>query len=233
MPPAWKQYQEEACSFFQSLGLQALTDATIKGVRTTHDIDVLVKSSHIGFEITWLVECKQWKTPVSKLHVLALREIVSDVGADRGILLSEVGFQSGAVEAANLTNVQVTSLAALTATAENDILAMRLRELYDRVEACNDLYWDIPKQVRIDKGLRPEVGEMAYSGARVIEACREMLSRAFRGLYPIETGHFVVTLQFDLPKLFNSSRELVEILELMISDLESRLKSRTQDIEVE
>jgi hypothetical protein len=37
--------------------------------------------------------------------VLALRQIVTDVGADRGILLSEKGFQSGAVEAATLTNV--------------------------------------------------------------------------------------------------------------------------------
>ena len=92
MTIAWKEYQEEAASFFRSLGLDASTDVTVEGVRTTHDIDVLVKSHHVGFEITWLVECKHWKTPVSKLHVLALREIVADVGADRGILLSEAGF---------------------------------------------------------------------------------------------------------------------------------------------
>ena len=93
------------------LGLNAVTDVTVKGVRTSHDLDVLVTSHYVGFDITWLVECKHWKTPVNKLHVLALREIVSDVGADRGILLSESGFQSGAIEAANLTNIQVTSLA--------------------------------------------------------------------------------------------------------------------------
>ena len=75
-------------------------------MRTTHDVDVVVRSKHVGFEILWLVECKHWKTSVSKLHVLGLREIVADTGADRGIALSESGFQSGAVEAANLTNVQ-------------------------------------------------------------------------------------------------------------------------------
>ena len=91
MSANWKDYQEEAARFFRALGLEAQTDVTVRGVRTTHDIDVLVKSHHAGFDVTWIVECKQWNTRVSKLHVLALREIVSDVGADRGILLAESG----------------------------------------------------------------------------------------------------------------------------------------------
>ncbi len=94
----WEKYQEEAAEFFRSLGLYAQTDAKVQGVRTQHDIDVLIKSHHVGFEVTWIVECKKWNTRISKLHVLALREIVSDTGADRGILLSESGFQSGAIE---------------------------------------------------------------------------------------------------------------------------------------
>ncbi|EPL2316804.1 restriction endonuclease, partial [Klebsiella pneumoniae] len=94
-------------------------------------------SHHAGFDIIWLVECKHWKNPVSKLHVLALREIVTEIGADRGILLSESGFQSGAIEAANLTNVHITSLAELSLSASKDIYSMRLRELYNQVEICN------------------------------------------------------------------------------------------------
>ena len=156
MAISWKEYQEETASFFRSLGLDASTNVSVEGVRTTHDVDVLVKSHHVGFEITWLVECKHWKTRVSKLHVLALREIVADVGADRGIMLSEAGFQNGAIEAANLTNVQVTTLAEVSATAKNDIYSMRLRELYDRIEKCNDRYWDIHKDQRIEHELRPE-----------------------------------------------------------------------------
>jgi hypothetical protein len=38
----------------------------------------------LDIDIVWIVECKHWKTAVSKLHVLDLREIVSDIGADRG-----------------------------------------------------------------------------------------------------------------------------------------------------
>jgi restriction system protein len=97
---SWRAYQESAAAFFRTLGLTAETDVRLTGVRTSHDIDVVVKSVHVGFEITWLVECKYWRTPVSKLHVLGLRQIVLEVGADRGILLSESGFQAGAIEAA-------------------------------------------------------------------------------------------------------------------------------------
>jgi restriction system protein len=125
------------------------------------------------------------------VHVLALREIVADVGADRGILLSEAGFQSGAVEAATLTNVHVTSLAQVRKTASSEILAMRLRELYDRVEACRERYWKIPKETRIEHGLRPEVGTVGYSSVRVVELAGELLSRAFRGTYPIDSNTLV------------------------------------------
>lgn len=170
----WKEYQEEAAAFFRSLNLEAETNVAIKGVRTKHDVDVLVKSHHVGFDVTWIIECKHWKSRVSKLHVLALREIVTDVGADRGILLSEVGFQSGAIEAATLTNVRVTSLADIRGTASFEIVSMRLRELYDRVELSRERYWEIPKEIRIKYGLRPLVGFVGYSSIQLwmwLETC--------------------------------------------------------------
>jgi restriction system protein len=49
MVPDWKQYQEEAAAFFRGLGLDAQTDVTVQGVRTTHEIDVFVTSHHVGF----------------------------------------------------------------------------------------------------------------------------------------------------------------------------------------
>jgi hypothetical protein len=223
MSVAWKEYQEQAASFFRSLGVHASTDVTVQGVRTSHDVDVLVQSNHVGFEITWIIECKHWKTPVSKLHVLALREIVADVGADRGIILSESGFQSGAIEAANLTNVQVTSLATLNVNAKADIYSMRLRELYNRIENCDDLYWEIPKDIRIQYGLRADVAEWGYSGARVIELCKELLSRAFRGLYPILTDTVALLVDPGLPKEFASPEQIFVAVEPMILELEMKL----------
>jgi restriction system protein len=182
--PAWSGYQEDAAEFFRSLGLEAETNVTIKGVRTSHDIDVLVRSRHAGFDVMWVVECKHWNSRVSKLHVLALREIVSDTGADRGILLAENGFQSGAVEAASLTNVHVTSLANTRVEARSEIASMRLSDLFDRVEHCREQYWSIPKSARIEHGLRAEYYEHDYSGD-YRQVCARCTAQGIQGRLPI------------------------------------------------
>lgn len=137
MVAEWKSYQERVAQFFQLLGLEAHTDVKVQGTRTSHDVDVLVKSTHAGFDVTWLVECKHWERAISKLHVIALRQIVIDVGADRGILLSESGFQRGAQEAATLTNVQLASLDDLNQTTSASVHAMRLQDLSDRLFRCH------------------------------------------------------------------------------------------------
>jgi hypothetical protein len=221
--PDWKNYQEEAAAFFRTLGLNAETDIRLQGTRTAHEVDVVVKSVHAGFNITWLVECKHWRTPISKLHVLGLRQIVIDLGADRGILLSEAGFQSGAVEAANLTNVQLTSLAALRESAKNEIFAMRLRELFDRVEACSERYWGISKADRIDMGLRPDVGQVGYSGDHIISYCRDVLSHSLRGRYPIEVDNLQVLAYPHLQSKFSDPNEVVLVLEHLAAELERKL----------
>ena len=225
MANTWKECQEEAATVFRALGLDAQTDVTVQGVRTRHDIDVLVKSHHVGFDVTWLVECKHWKSRGSKLHVLALREIVADVGADRGILLSEVGFQSGAIEAATLTNVHATSLADVRKTASKEIMSMRLRELYDRVETCRERYWNIPKEERIEYGLRHDVGDSGYSGARVIELAGDLLAKAFRGAYPIQSETLAALCTPGFEHQFTAAEELVSAVEPMIADLEARLNA--------
>jgi restriction system protein len=220
---AWHDYQEEAAEFFRSLGLEASTDFTVRGVRTTHDVDVYVKSHHAGFDVIWVVECKQWATRVTKLHVLALREIVSDIGADRGILLSEAGFQSGAVEAATLTNVHVTSLCNLRNTASSEISAMRLRELFDRIGLCRERYWNIPKQSRIETGLRPDVGDVGFSGAQMIDLVSELVSKAFRGIYPIEAESVGALITFGGPRQFSTANEILAFAEQAVSELETKL----------
>ncbi|MGZ0656378.1 restriction endonuclease [Coraliomargarita sp. W4R72] len=223
MADNWKEYQEEAADFFRALGLEAETDAVVQGVRTKHDIDVLVKAKYLGFEVIWIVECKRWSRRVSKLHVLALREIVSDIGADRGILLSESGFQSGAPEAANLTNVQLSSLAQLSISSEDDVFTMRLRDLYERVESCNDRYWKIPKRERIEHGLRPDLAEYGYSSVQHIELVRDLLSRAFRGAFPFQTEASTPDSYSDIPSIYNSPQEVYAVSRKIVDELDQKL----------
>jgi len=225
MASTWQEYQEEVAAFFRRLGLEATTDHTVQGVRTKHAIELYVKSHHVGFDVVWIVECKHWSKPVTKLHVLALREIVADLGADRGILLCEAGFQSGAAEAATLTNVHLTSLAALRGTVSAEVTAMRVRELYDRIEACRVRYWDIPKAVRIAAGLRPEAPDIGYSGDHVIELANEMLAKASRGNFPLTLDSLRGLVILRETRQFTSATELLAGIEELIADLESRLSA--------
>lgn len=223
MAAEWHDYQENAAEFFRSLGLEAMTNVTIKGVRTSHDIDVLVKSRHAGFEITWIVECKNWKTRISKIHVLGLREIVADTGADRGILLAESGFQSGAAEAAALTNVHLTSLSAARREASAEVFNMRLTELYDRVEKCRERYWNLPKGARVEHGLRPDTGEGGYSGAAVVSLAEDILRKAFRGNYPFEADYMWRHAIHSMPEVLYTLEQTITMLEPIIQELESKL----------
>jgi restriction system protein len=64
----WKDYQENTAEFFRSLGLDAKTNFSVHGVRTQHDVDVLVTFGHVGFEVKWIIECKHWESKVSKIQ---------------------------------------------------------------------------------------------------------------------------------------------------------------------
>ena len=112
---AWQDYQERAAYYFYFLGMDVNLDEHVIGARGEHDVDVVVRTSKAGIEQTWVVECKLWRRRVSKLHVAALANIAQDVGADRGILLSETGFQPGAIRLASFSNITLTSLTELTA----------------------------------------------------------------------------------------------------------------------
>ena len=215
----WRDYQEEAASFFRELGLEAETDARVEGVRTAHDVDVLVTFNHAGMSLKWLVECKHWKRRVSKLHVLGLREIVSDVGADRGILLAEKGFQSGASEAAGKSNVSLTSLAGLRRTASDALNQQRLSAFPLRLAEAHIAYWSIAKSDRIDLGIRPDVGDLGFHGGITLMIVQDVLLSALAGTFP-PYGNYAFTGGAD--QIANLD-EALNWLESRLSELEEKL----------
>ena len=148
----------------------------------------------MGQNILWLVECKAWKTRIPKEKILVHRQIVADVGADRGFVMSESGFQKGALEAALLANVQLTSLSELAESCGIDLAHEQLRHIYVRISSCRERYWDIPKGVRIDCGLRGEFDPTAYSGDRVINTVESCVIDAMLSGFPVVYDEVLVPL---------------------------------------
>ena len=129
MAKDWENYQEEVATFFRTLGLTAITNAKVEGTRGSHAVDVWVVSTRYGFQIRWIVECKLWQTAIPKEKVLALHQIAQDIGADRAFLLSESGFQSGAIRAVRQTNITLTSLEDLQSSGQEEIFNFALSAL--------------------------------------------------------------------------------------------------------
>lgn len=133
--PPWRDYQEQAAALFQKMGFSAEVEEDVAGARARHQIDVVVRPALAGLPLLWIVECKHWKTPVPKAHVLTLLQIAQDVGADRAFLLSEVGFQAGAVAAAVNTNVSLSTIEELEALAANSMADAAIRRALTEIKA--------------------------------------------------------------------------------------------------
>jgi restriction system protein len=231
----WHDYQEEVAQFFRDLGLTAETNTTVHGVRTSHDVDVVVRGKLAGIAVTWLVECKSWRDRIPKEKVLALRSIVEDTGADRGFMMAEGGYQSGALEAARLSNTTLGSLQDLRETLAYDLGMAKLDGLWIRCDAGRQRYWAIDKEDRIEFGLRPDTGALGYSGNTVVNAVEGTLhlsrSRGFPIVYERSwsalNSYGGSTLDWsDAPAdaaVCDSPIALFEVLDRELGELEQRL----------
>ncbi|WP_018015911.1 restriction endonuclease [Teredinibacter turnerae] len=106
----WKSFQSQTAELFIKAGCSAEVEKIVEGVRGKHEIDVYVTFKRYGIECVWVIECKCWNSNVPKEKVAALQSIVSDVGADRGVIISKKGFQSGAIRLSLNSNVTLASL---------------------------------------------------------------------------------------------------------------------------
>jgi hypothetical protein len=105
-PENWRELQELVAYYFNYSGYEAEVSKTIKTVRGQVEIDVFVKArKELGENI--ICECKFWNTPIPQEKIHAFRTVVNDSGASLGIIISKIGFQSGAYLAAENSNVKL------------------------------------------------------------------------------------------------------------------------------
>ncbi|AEG15864.1 restriction endonuclease [Desulfofundulus kuznetsovii DSM 6115] len=106
MPPGdWRDLQKAVAQILAESGLSVESEKTIDTVRGTANIDVFAVDHSQMPPITYLCECKHWKSSVPKTVVHSFRTIVSDYGANWGLIISSAGFQAGAYAAARNTNI--------------------------------------------------------------------------------------------------------------------------------
>jgi len=104
----WRGFQEKVADLFRKLpGCSVNVNEVLRGARIgAVEVDVVARfaderTGEFGlrphkFIFTVIVECKFWNKRVPQEKLYALKTIVEDVGGAMGVLVSELGVQSGA-----------------------------------------------------------------------------------------------------------------------------------------
>lgn len=154
----------------------------MRGVRGVHVLDVYATGNFNGIQFKWVVECKAWKSNVPKEKVLALTSIVQDVGADRGFLLSEVGFQSGAIKVTQNSNITLTSIEELTHSTEQFRSEMLIAKKGMEIKKAKSRIRELKRASEANK-YHPErvmlFGELAISEHLLEEAMHDKFPIAY------------------------------------------------------
>jgi Restriction endonuclease len=131
---AWEKYQHDTADLLRELGFTAVVnDQLTEPNETVHAVDVSARRTVGGVGLLWIIECKLWNRRVPKEKVATLKAIVDGVGADRGLVMSQTGFQAGAVQMAIQKNITLSSLEDLRANAGEELLAARVEAMEQRV----------------------------------------------------------------------------------------------------
>jgi len=221
--PEWYKFQEEICNYFRSLGAHAETNVNILGIRTSHAIDILVKTKFLGQDLIWIVEAKKWNSKVNKLQVLGLRTIIDDIGADKGFIISEKGFQSGAIESAQKTNVQLMTYSELKTVTKELIQSEIICTYKDRLILLENRYWSHSKKIRQKYGLRGEIWDypVNFSGHSLLLTAHNAIDSAMNNEYPIDLETYSVEKKGIL--IANSFQELINWLNLNLNFMDEKI----------
>ncbi len=109
IPHDWRDLQESVARILSESGFNCYTEKVIKTVRGKVEIDVYAQETVDGRTSTVLCECKHWSSRVPQTVVHGFRTVLADSGAHVGYLISTAGFQSGALEAGEATNLRLVT----------------------------------------------------------------------------------------------------------------------------
>ncbi|MEN6620310.1 MAG: restriction endonuclease [Smithella sp.] len=92
-------------------GLKILHNEKIQNQDGIYQIDITARFKIFGGEYLLLIECKHHKSPIKREVVQALHDKVHVLGAQKGMLFSTVGFQSGAIQYARQQGIALVRVA--------------------------------------------------------------------------------------------------------------------------
>jgi predicted HicB family RNase H-like nuclease len=215
----WYEYQEEVASFFRNLGANVETNKRVSGIRGIHDIDVYIELNVLGQKTIWIAECKLWKTAIPKDKILTLYQIVQDIGADKGLLFSESGFQSGAINSTKQTNILLISIDEMKEMVKDEL---NESFIINSIKKFNELKSRI-KKLWINEDYQPEPFKGAPFDDIILLDGTVMFFTLNLQKYLNPTFPTTISTYKNSIKHLNSYEEFAKVVQTEIQDIEKEV----------
>jgi hypothetical protein len=106
-PTDWKDLEQMVQQAFAEMGYQSHRAHSLATIRGSVEVDVHAVKTSTPIPTVVLCECKYWNKPIPQVVVQSFRTVCSDAGAHFGLIISKKGFQTGANETRNSTNIHL------------------------------------------------------------------------------------------------------------------------------
>ena len=104
----WRDLQDKVAMLFREMGYDATTPFTVElAGRGNKEVDVYIHDPRASVNQIMLAECKLWESAVPQDTVHSFHTVMIGAGANTGFIICKAGFQSGAYEAAQNTNIHL------------------------------------------------------------------------------------------------------------------------------
>src|SRR3972149_3192806 len=113
-PPKWKKFEAFVANIQEYLTPHAKVTQNefIMGKSgVNRQIDVVVRYNLGQFNMLIVIDCKDWKKPVDIGDIGSFTDLVEDVGANKGAIVCNAGFTSGALKRAQAKGIDLLKVA--------------------------------------------------------------------------------------------------------------------------
>lgn len=105
LPENWQDLQTGVQRIFRNVGLLAEVEVDLETPRGSVNVDVLATDVRSVDKIRYIVECKNWGTPIPQTVVHSFTTVMHETGANIGFIISKHGLQQGAKQYTQNTNI--------------------------------------------------------------------------------------------------------------------------------
>jgi hypothetical protein len=106
-PETWQQLEEMVNLAFREMGYESYRNHSVETARGNVTVDVFATDKRTSIPTNVICECKYWNKPVDQQIIYAFRSVCADIGVHYGLVISKVGFQSGAEQTRHSTNIHL------------------------------------------------------------------------------------------------------------------------------